>query len=88
MTLIDVFFTLPMWGQIIITLLAVVWCVEIFLLPFKLNFWYKMAKSQCDVVNQILQETTINKKEAETTRKLLTLFMDILGSKKPKNKDE
>lgn len=70
----------------IICSLAFIWCVQAFLLPFKVNSWLKKNSGLEDAVRRVENETKINRNALEKNQDVMALLIETIRAKNNKGK--
>lgn len=88
MTIVDVFFMLPLWAKIIVGVILFYLLVEALLMPYHANLRDNRYKDIQKTLDAILEASKANKKEFEDTQMIVSLLFGMLGKNKNDSKKD
>lgn len=85
MTVIDLFMQSPLWLQVVIVFLLVVWLSEIFLYPFKQNIHRKRMKDLMELQQKTIGMLEQKDVDLENTNKMLATMISLVLKREQKD---
>lgn len=86
MTLLDLINTLPHWLQILVCVVLLVWFIEIFLIPFKLNLLNARLNMLIDSQHDTLKTIKDNNEDINRIYNMLSVAIGSMLRREQKEK--
>lgn len=71
---------------VIVAILAIIWAVQVFLLPFRINSWLKRNSDIAASIARVEGETKLNKNALEKNQDVMMLLIEAIRAKSSKGK--